>query len=86
MIYSKQLPSGFREMFGILSEPTLFVSQCAHQIIRSLSNIIIQLALKAPITTAADDKLCDIFPNFRKKEGMIFHENRLPAQDCGEIS
>ena len=23
--------------------------------------------LKAPITTAADDKFCDIFPNFRKE-------------------
>ena len=42
------------------------------------------LTLKAPITTA-DDKFCDIFPNFRKK-GMIFHENRLPADDSHEIS
>ena len=25
------------------------------------------LTLKVPITTAADDKICDIFPNFRKK-------------------
>ena len=25
------------------------------------------LALNAPITTAADDKFCDIFPNFQKK-------------------
>ena len=25
------------------------------------------LTLKALITTAADDKFCDIFPNFRKK-------------------
>ena len=25
------------------------------------------LNLKAPITTAADDKFCDIFPNFRNK-------------------
>ena len=25
------------------------------------------LNLKAPITTAADDKFCEIFPNFRKK-------------------
>ena len=30
--------------------------------------------LKAPITTEADDKFRDIFPNFRKKEGMILHE------------
>ena len=26
-----------------------------------------QLTLKAPITTAADYKFCDIFPNFRQK-------------------
>ena len=25
------------------------------------------LSLKAPITTAADDKFCDIFPQFSKK-------------------
>ena len=30
--------------------------------------------------TAADDKFCDIFLNFKKKKGMIFHENRLPAK------
>ena len=27
----------------------------------------LSLTLKASITTAADDKFCDIFPNFRKK-------------------
>ena len=43
------------------------------------------LILKAPIMTAADDKFCDIFLNFRKIEGMIFHENRLPAEDSHEI-
>ena len=32
-----------------------------------------QLTLKAPITTAADNKYCDIFPHFRKK-------NRLPEK------
>ena len=32
------------------------------------------MTLKAPITTAADDKLCDICPKFRKEIGMIFHE------------
>ena len=43
---------------------------------------------KAPIMTAADDKFCDIFPYFRKKKitrgmlfRMIFHENRLSADD-----
>ena len=45
-----------------------------------------ELTLKAPITTAADDKFCDIFPFFQKKEGMIFHENHLPADDSHEIS
>ena len=42
------------------------------------------LALKAPITTAADDTFCDIFPNFRKK-CMTFHENCLSADDSHEI-
>ena len=46
----------------------------------------IKLTLKAPITTAADDKFWDIFPNLRKKSGMIFHENRLPADNSHEIS
>ena len=45
-----------------------------------------RLALKAPITTAADNKFCDIFPDFRKKSGMIYHENRLPGHDSHEIS
>ena len=43
------------------------------------------LTLKAPITTAADDKFCDIFPNFRKVRYNI-HENRLLADDSHEIS
>ena len=34
------------------------------------------LTLKAPITTA-DDKFCNIYPNFRKKKCVTFHENRL---------
>ena len=40
------------------------------------------LGSKAPIMTAADDKFCDTFLNFRKKQQqeMIFHENRLPAK------
>ena len=44
------------------------------------------LTLKAPITTAADDKFGDIFPTFRRKYGMILHENRLPVDDSHEIS
>ena len=44
------------------------------------------LTLKVPITTAADSKFPNFFPNFRKIEGMIFHENRLPADNSHEIS
>ena len=44
------------------------------------------VTLKAPITTAADDKFCDIFPSFRQKLGMIFHENCLPADNSHELS
>ena len=44
------------------------------------------LTLKVPIKTAADDKFCLIFPNFRKISAMILHENRLPADDSHEIS
>ena len=36
--------------------------------------------------TAADDKFCDIFPNFQQKKGTIFHENCLPADNSHEIS
>ena len=38
--------------------------------------------------TAADDKVCYTFLNFRKKhtQEMIFHENRLPAKDSHEIN
>ena len=43
------------------------------------------LNLKAQITTAADNKFCDIFPNFRQKYCTIFPENRLPG-DSHEIS
>ena len=42
------------------------------------------LTLKAPITTAADDKFCKIFTYFQKK-GMTFHENCLPADNSHEI-
>ena len=44
--------------------------------------IRVTLTLKTPITTAADDKFWDIFPNFRQKYGMTIHENRLPAESC----
>ena len=37
--------------------------------------------------TAADDKFFIIFPDFRKKKlGMIFHEQGLPADDSHELS
>ena len=44
------------------------------------------LNLKAPITSAADGKFCDTFPNFRQKKGMILYKNRLPADDSHEIT
>ena len=44
------------------------------------------LTLKAPITTAADDKFRNFFLSFRQNYGMMFHENRLPADDSHEIS
>ena len=44
------------------------------------------LTLKAPIKTAADDKFFNVFLNFRKKKGMIIHENLQPADDSHEIS
>ena len=52
----------------------------------AMAAILEILTLKAPITAEADDKFCNIFPNFQKKSGMIFHENRLPADDSHEIS
>ena len=39
-----------------------------------------------PIMTAADDKFYDMFLNFWKKSGMIFHEKCLPADNSHEIS
>ena len=54
----------------------------------SIENNSGHLTLKAPISTAADNKFCHIFPNLAKKNkiGMIFHENCQPADDSHEIS
>ena len=49
-------------------------------------NIDRKLTLKAPIMTAADGNFCNIFLNFQNKEGMVIHENRLPADDSQEMS
>ena len=46
----------------------------------------VELTLKAPITTVAAIKFCNIFLNFQKKQGMIYHENCLPADNSHEIS
>ena len=51
-----------------------------------LMDRLISFTNKAPITTAADDKFCYIFPIFPITECMIFHENRLPADDSQKIS
>ena len=40
------------------------------------------LTIKAPITTAADDKFCYASPNFGQKLVMILHGNRLPEIAC----
>ena len=39
----------------------------ARRLWRVGQNDILYLTLKAPITTAAEHKYCDFFPNFRKK-------------------
>ena len=44
----------------------VFISQPKY-VLWVLKENIFSLTLKAPITTVAVDKFCDIFPNFRKK-------------------
>ena len=66
---------------GISSGPTLFTKVPVYWY-----PVYKRLTLKAPITTAADDNFCDIFPSFRQKQGMKFHENHLPADDSHEMS
>ena len=39
-----------------------------------------------PITTAAEDKFSNIFPNLQKNKGLIFHENCLAADNSHETS
>ena len=45
--------SGWRENMNYIEE--------------SINKQVVTLTFKAPSTTAADDKFCDIFPNFCKK-------------------
>ena len=40
------------------------------------------LTLKVPITTAADDKFCDIFPSFQHKYGMIYDSHEISCHIC----
>ena len=42
----------------------LMHSQLFHRLMKFASDKFHVLTLKAPITTAADDKFCDILPNF----------------------
>ena len=42
---------------------TNFFKEQADSILKTFKN----LTIKAPITTAADDKFCNIFPNYQKK-------------------
>ena len=39
---------------------------------------LVVLTLKAPITTAADDKFCNIFPSFQQKSSRRFSWNIMP--------
>ena len=56
-------------------------------VIEKISFQIINLTIKAPITTAPDEnKNATFFSIFEKNKSMIFHENRLPADDSHEIS
>ena len=64
------------------------LSVCAGQYLDINPHLIAEhqcLTLKAPITTAADDKFY-IFLNFQQKQGIILHENRLSADDSHEIA
>ena len=45
----------------------IWICNCKINYIILYVNFHILLTLKAPITTAADDKFLDIFPNFRQK-------------------
>ena len=71
-------------MIAKLDRPPRITPQNKDKIQNCLREFV--LTLKAPITTAADDNFCDIFLIVRKKEGMVFRENRLPADDSHEIS
>ena len=46
---------------------SLILTVVTMQSTSSLASQVVALTLKASITTAADDKFCDIFPNFRMK-------------------
>ena len=46
---------------------SLILTVVTMQFTSCLASQVVALTLKASITTAADDKFCDIFPNFRMK-------------------
>ena len=54
--------------FGIKSNQTTDYWVTCHWVSKDFP-IYLYLIQKAPITTAADNKFCDIFPNFQKKIG-----------------
>ena len=61
-----------KSLFLMIFDPCLSVVKSVYNCRLSGVNTSGQLidkefTLKAPITTAADDKFCDIFPNFRQK-------------------
>ena len=68
---SRGHPNNLEQAKTSACQQALIVNNAFQQVFRRvyLLNPGIQprLTLKEPITTAADDILCDIFPNFRKK-------------------
>ena len=55
------------EIVTLVEFPPKNRSACVFKILFYAYKISTFLTLKAPITTAWDDKFCEIFPNFRKK-------------------
>ena len=52
---------------NISSLSLLVGTTVVHSCFNYMLTVMFMINLKAPITTEADDKFCDIFPSFRKK-------------------
>ena len=68
--YTHSVQDGHHVFLNLLTHKFYCLPDNYEIIDSSLDDIIVSkayLTLKAPITTAVDDKLCDIFPNFGNK-------------------